>query len=166
MSWDQLWSLLSWSIISVSCASNYFLFWQPIFPLIVIVVVAIGFGCHYFAAFHRASAREMKRLGVYFMSTRMTIFWNSYSHFADSMLRSLLYSHLSESLTGQIRSSLWHLSLIFPFGNRSANYTHIRWNTQIHEGERILYRLGKSCLVPHRDESKVNLTSNHLFRTR
>jgi ATP-binding cassette subfamily C (CFTR/MRP) protein 1 len=87
----------------VSCALNYFLFWGLIFPLIVIVAVAIGFGYQYFAAFYRASAREVKRLGVYFMSIRMTIFLNSYSHFADSMLRSLLYSHLSESLTGQIR---------------------------------------------------------------
>ena len=73
------------------------------FVLIVIVAVAITFGYQYFAVFYRASAREVKRLGEYFMSTKMTIFLNSSSFFADSMLRSLLYSHLSESLTGQIR---------------------------------------------------------------
>ncbi|TFK40143.1 P-loop containing nucleoside triphosphate hydrolase protein [Crucibulum laeve] len=46
----------------------------------ILVAIAISFGYQYFAAFYRASAREVKRL--------------------DSMLRSLLYSHLSESLTG------------------------------------------------------------------
>ncbi|KAL5526288.1 hypothetical protein ACEPAF_8011 [Sanghuangporus sanghuang] len=46
--------------------------------LVVAFFIAVGY-C-YFAAFYRASAREMKRL--------------------DSLLRSLLYSHFSESLTG------------------------------------------------------------------
>lgn len=121
MFWDQLWPLRSWSLTSVSCALNYFLFWWPIFPLIVIVAVAMGFGYQYFAAFYRASAREVKRLGV---SIRMTIFLNSYSHFADSMLRSLLYSHLSESLTGQIRFILWHLSLISFWQQVCQLYAH------------------------------------------
>jgi ATP-binding cassette subfamily C (CFTR/MRP) protein 1 len=48
------------------------------------VVIIFGFG--YFAAFYRASALEMKRL--------------------DAMLRSILYAHLSESLTGISRFRL------------------------------------------------------------
>ena len=46
--------------------------------VVAAVVITLGFG--YFSLFYRASALEMKRL--------------------DSMLRSILYAHLSESLTG------------------------------------------------------------------
>ncbi|KAJ7758852.1 P-loop containing nucleoside triphosphate hydrolase protein [Mycena maculata] len=46
----------------------------------IIAAVAIAYGYIYFAALYRASARELKRL--------------------DAMLRSVLYAHLSESLTG------------------------------------------------------------------
>ncbi|KAG2142222.1 ABC protein [Suillus bovinus] len=49
-------------------------------PYFVIVVFFIVLGYSYFAAFYRASAREVKRLGA--------------------MLRSLLYAHFSETLTG------------------------------------------------------------------
>ncbi|KAJ4467870.1 ABC protein [Lentinula aciculospora] len=49
-------------------------------PFFLIAVSVIAFGYQYFASFYRASAREVKRL--------------------DAMLRSLLYSHFSESLTG------------------------------------------------------------------
>ncbi|KAF8071690.1 ABC protein [Lyophyllum atratum] len=49
-------------------------------PYFIIVAVAISFAYQYFAAFYRASAREVKRL--------------------DAMLRSVLYAHFSESLTG------------------------------------------------------------------
>jgi ATP-binding cassette subfamily C (CFTR/MRP) protein 1 len=42
-------------------------------PLIVIVAVVIGLGYQYFAAFYRASAREVKRLGVYYTSTKMSL---------------------------------------------------------------------------------------------
>ncbi|KIJ66694.1 hypothetical protein HYDPIDRAFT_149564 [Hydnomerulius pinastri MD-312] len=58
------------SIIIVSILEPYFL----------IAVVFILLGYSYFAAFYRASAREVKRI--------------------DSMLRSLLYAHFSETLTG------------------------------------------------------------------
>lgn len=58
------------SIIIVSVLEPYF----------VIAVFFILMGYFYFAAFYRASAREVKRL--------------------DSMLRSLLYAHFSETLTG------------------------------------------------------------------
>jgi len=47
---------------------------------LVIAVVVISLGYSYFAAYYRESAREMKRL--------------------DSSLRSLLYSHFAESLSG------------------------------------------------------------------
>ncbi|KAF9243526.1 ABC protein [Melanogaster broomeanus] len=50
---------------------------EPYFFLAVVVILT---GYMYFAAFYRASAREVKRL--------------------DSMLRSLLYAHFSETLTG------------------------------------------------------------------
>ncbi|KAL0954603.1 hypothetical protein HGRIS_003563 [Hohenbuehelia grisea] len=46
----------------------------------IIVAVFLSLGYNYFAAFYRASARELKRL--------------------DAMLRSILYAHFSESLTG------------------------------------------------------------------
>ncbi|KAI0733631.1 ABC protein [Fomitopsis betulina] len=46
----------------------------------IIAVVGIAFGYSYFAAFYRASARELKRI--------------------DGMLRSLLYAHFAESLSG------------------------------------------------------------------
>ncbi|KAI5119967.1 hypothetical protein M0805_004347 [Coniferiporia weirii] len=58
------------AVIIITILEHYF----------IIVAVFIAFGYSYFAAFYRASAREMKRL--------------------DSLLRSLLYSHFSESLTG------------------------------------------------------------------
>ncbi|KAJ7678473.1 ABC protein [Mycena rosella] len=58
------------AIILISVLEHYF----------IIVAVFIACGYSYFAAFYRASARELKRL--------------------DAMLRSVLYAHLSESLTG------------------------------------------------------------------
>ncbi|KAJ7746385.1 ABC protein [Mycena metata] len=63
-------SNMSSAIILISVLEHYF----------IIAAVLIAFGYSYFAAFYRASAREMKRL--------------------DAMLRSVLYAHLSESLTG------------------------------------------------------------------
>ncbi|KAI6099711.1 ABC protein [Pisolithus sp. B1] len=49
-------------------------------PYFLIAVVGLYLGYSYFVAFYRASAREVKRL--------------------DSMLRSLLYAHFSETFTG------------------------------------------------------------------
>jgi predicted Abi (CAAX) family protease len=48
--------------------------------LTVVAAIIIVFGFTYFLQFYRSSALEMKRL--------------------DSILRSILYAHLSESLTG------------------------------------------------------------------
>ncbi|TDL20835.1 ABC protein [Rickenella mellea] len=58
------------SFIIITIIEHYF----------ILAACMIGVGYSYFAAFYRASAREMKRL--------------------DSLLRSLLYSHFAESLTG------------------------------------------------------------------
>ncbi|KAJ7872414.1 ABC protein [Mycena leptocephala] len=58
------------SVIVVTVLEHYF----------IVAAVLIIFGFSYFLQFYRASALEMKRL--------------------DSMLRSILYAHLSESLTG------------------------------------------------------------------
>ncbi|PPR03680.1 hypothetical protein CVT24_007801 [Panaeolus cyanescens] len=58
------------SVIIITAIEHYF----------IIVAFFIALGYQYFAAYYRASAREVKRL--------------------DAMLRSLLYSHMSESLTG------------------------------------------------------------------
>lgn len=54
-------------------------------------------GYSYFAAFYKASALEAKRLGM--CSFPFMIFAKS-NHIVDGILRSTLYSHLSESLTG------------------------------------------------------------------
>ncbi|KAH7909505.1 ABC protein [Hygrophoropsis aurantiaca] len=58
------------AVVIVTILEHYF----------IIAVVFIAFGYGYFAAFYRASAREIKRL--------------------DSMLRSILYAHFAETLTG------------------------------------------------------------------
>ncbi|KAJ7771298.1 ABC protein [Mycena maculata] len=58
------------SVILITVLEHYF--------LVAAAVITLSFG--YFAAFYRSSAIEMKRL--------------------DAMLRSILYAHLSESLTG------------------------------------------------------------------
>ncbi|KAJ7708108.1 P-loop containing nucleoside triphosphate hydrolase protein [Mycena rosella] len=58
------------SVIVITILEHYF--------IVAAFVITLGFG--YFAAFYRASALEMKRL--------------------DALLRSILYAHLSESLTG------------------------------------------------------------------
>lgn len=50
------------------------------FHYFIAVIFGVGIGYYYFAQFYRTSAREVKRL--------------------DGMLRSLLYSHFSESLSG------------------------------------------------------------------
>ncbi|TBU32613.1 P-loop containing nucleoside triphosphate hydrolase protein [Dichomitus squalens] len=58
------------SIVLITAVEHYF--------IIAAVVIALGYS--YFAQFYKASAREMKRL--------------------DNMLRSLLYAHFAESLSG------------------------------------------------------------------
>ncbi|KAJ3483697.1 hypothetical protein NLI96_g6138 [Meripilus lineatus] len=58
------------AVIIITILEHYFL----------IAAVGIGLGYQYFAAFYRAGARELKRL--------------------DAMLRSLLYAHFAESLSG------------------------------------------------------------------
>ncbi|KAI0710130.1 P-loop containing nucleoside triphosphate hydrolase protein [Earliella scabrosa] len=58
------------SIVIITVIEHYF----------IIAAVAIAVGYNYFAAFYRASARELKRI--------------------DNMLRSLLYAHFAESLSG------------------------------------------------------------------
>ncbi|KAH9949979.1 P-loop containing nucleoside triphosphate hydrolase protein [Amylocystis lapponica] len=58
------------SVIIITVLEHYF----------IIAAFAIAFGYSYFAAFYRASARELKRI--------------------DAMLRSILYAHFSESLSG------------------------------------------------------------------
>ncbi|KDR69404.1 hypothetical protein GALMADRAFT_272012 [Galerina marginata CBS 339.88] len=58
------------AVVIITVFENYF----------IIVAILISLGYQYFSNYHRASAREVKRL--------------------DSMLRSVLYSHFSESLTG------------------------------------------------------------------
>ncbi|KAF5359779.1 hypothetical protein D9756_003206 [Leucocoprinus leucothites] len=58
------------SVVIITVVERYF----------IIVVVVVFFGYQHFQSFYRASAREVKRL--------------------DAMLRSILYAHFSESLTG------------------------------------------------------------------
>ncbi|KAF7312081.1 ABC protein [Mycena indigotica] len=63
-------SNLASAILLISVLEHYF----------IIAAVIISLGYSYFASFYRASARELKRI--------------------DAMLRSVLYAHMSESLTG------------------------------------------------------------------
>ncbi|KAJ7165411.1 P-loop containing nucleoside triphosphate hydrolase protein [Mycena filopes] len=63
------------AVAVISILEHYF---RKLFLLVAAVLIIFGFG--YFAQFYRASALEMKRL--------------------DALLRSILYAHLSESLTG------------------------------------------------------------------
>ncbi|KAI9000636.1 P-loop containing nucleoside triphosphate hydrolase protein [Trametes punicea] len=58
------------SVVIITVVEHYF----------IIAAFAIAVGYNYFAAFYRASARELKRI--------------------DAMLRSLLYAHFAESLSG------------------------------------------------------------------
>ena len=64
----------------------------------MIVAFFVVFGYSYFAGFYRASAREMKRLGEEQLFNFILICL--YKILLDSLLRSVLYSHFSESLTG------------------------------------------------------------------
>ncbi|BEI87985.1 uncharacterized protein CcaverHIS019_0107030 [Cutaneotrichosporon cavernicola] len=68
----QVFTLLSLigSVVIITVYFHYF----------IAIIFVVGVGYWYFAQFYRTSAREVKRL--------------------DSMLRSLLYSHFSESLSG------------------------------------------------------------------
>lgn len=68
----QVFTLLSLigSVVIITVYFHYF----------IAIIFAVGLGYWYFAQFYRTSAREVKRL--------------------DSMLRSLLYAHFSESLSG------------------------------------------------------------------
>ncbi|KAI0833290.1 ABC protein [Trametes gibbosa] len=58
------------SVVIITVVEHYF----------IIAALAIALGYNYFASFYRASARELKRI--------------------DAMLRSLLYAHFAESLSG------------------------------------------------------------------
>ncbi|KXN81322.1 Multidrug resistance-associated protein 1 [Leucoagaricus sp. SymC.cos] len=58
------------AVVTITVVEHYF----------IIVVVVVAFGYQHFQSFYRASAREVRRL--------------------DAMLRSILYAHFSESLTG------------------------------------------------------------------
>lgn len=68
------------SIVLVTILEYYF----------ILVVLAVGVFYVYLAGFYSASARELKRL--------------------DSMLRSILYAHFAESLTGLPTIRFVHVS--------------------------------------------------------
>ncbi|KAG1828571.1 ABC protein [Suillus variegatus] len=77
---NQLPQSMRWLVYTLSTLMSSIAIISILEPYFVIVVFFIALGYSYFAAFYRASAREVKRL--------------------DSMLRSLLYAHFSETLTG------------------------------------------------------------------
>ena len=67
--------------------------------MLVIAVGCLAFIYKYFASFYRESAREIKRLGgcnifFSFCYSLSSVCW------LDSMLRSFLYAHFAESLSG------------------------------------------------------------------
>lgn len=66
---------------------------------VVIAAFCILIGYQYFAAFYRESAREIKRLGMC-PSTCSSYPILLMCTNADSILRSLLYAHFAESLSG------------------------------------------------------------------
>lgn len=77
---NQLSQSMRLLIITLSSVMGSIIIVSVLEPYFVIAVFFIALGYSYFAAFYRAGAREVKRL--------------------DSMLRSLLYAHFSETLTG------------------------------------------------------------------
>ncbi|EIN03766.1 ABC protein [Punctularia strigosozonata HHB-11173 SS5] len=77
---DQLAVSMRMTVITITSAIGAIVIISILEHYFLIAAAFIAFGYNYFASFYRASAREMKRL--------------------DSMLRSLLYGHFSESLTG------------------------------------------------------------------
>ncbi|KAG2138357.1 ABC protein [Suillus clintonianus] len=77
---NQLPQSMKWLLLSLSNVMGSVVIVSVLEPYFVIAVFFIPLGYGYFTAFYRASAREVKRL--------------------DSMFRSLMYAHFSESLTG------------------------------------------------------------------
>ena len=66
--------------------------------LAVLGVVGVALYYSYLITFYRTSAREVKRLRKYHSLLQVPLFLLSL--FPESMLRSLLYAHFSETLTG------------------------------------------------------------------
>lgn len=64
----------------------------------MIAAFGILVGYQYFAAFYRESAREIKRLGKHFLGHHQS--WSYIHPHQDAILRSLLYAHFAESLSG------------------------------------------------------------------
>ncbi|KAG2105828.1 ABC protein [Suillus discolor] len=77
---NQLPQSMTLVIITLSSVMGSIIIISVLEPYFVIAMFFIVLGYSYFSAFYRAGAREVKRL--------------------DSMLRSLLYAHFSETLTG------------------------------------------------------------------
>ncbi|KAG6837247.1 hypothetical protein H0H93_012642 [Arthromyces matolae] len=109
-------------------------------PYFIIVAVAISFGYQYFAAFYRASAREVKRL--------------------DAMLRSILYAHFAESLTGlptirsygEISRFIKENTLYIDLENRALYLTvttqrRVVFHTRVNKWLAIRIDLCGACLV-------------------
>jgi ABC-type multidrug transport system fused ATPase/permease subunit len=66
--------------------------------LVAVFFILLLYG--YAAFFYRASARELKRLGITFILSHVVQIYSCTVFRSDAILRSSLYSHFSESLSG------------------------------------------------------------------
>ncbi|KAL1410097.1 hypothetical protein Q8F55_004100 [Vanrija albida] len=93
------------------------------FHYFIIVMFVVGLGYLYFAQYYRTSAREMKRL--------------------DSMLRSLLYAHFSESLSG--------LATIRAYGETSRFIKENSWYMDLQDRAYLLTSANQRWLAVRLD---------------
>ena len=105
------------------------------FPVIAGAFIAIGY--QYFAAFYRESAREMKRLGMFYFGM-VASFPASIDSLIDSMLRSFLYAHFAESLSG--------LPTIRSYGEMSKFISDNEYYTDLEDRAAFLTTTNQRCV--------------------
>lgn len=85
---------------SLSSSVPILIFPQIILPWFLIAVFVVSIVYYELALFYRSSARELKRLGTLMNNILVLCIRRVAKYFSDAILRSSLYSHFSESLSG------------------------------------------------------------------
>lgn len=143
--------------VIVSVLEPYFR--KPRFPalcvngtlcLAVVAVVVVGLCYSYVIAFYRTSAREVKRLRNYPPHIPHVAFLLLRNTFPESMLRSLLYAHFSETLTG--------LSTIRSYGEMKRFIKANRYYTDLENRSLFLVVTNKRWLTIRLDLMGDTLT--------